>query len=184
MKLLNVLLVLVLVSNNALGSKTDNFSRIPFYILNAASAYDIDADLMYAICSVESKCKARALNRNDGTPEEKAAGIKVKSYGLFQIKVSTAEMVGFVSKTVVTTKKWKKHKEVTETKTVDNSDELLNPITNSLYAAKLLAKLYKKYHSTEKVISAYNAGHYIKSNQDYVFKVLKRYAELKIDKRH
>lgn len=169
--------------NNAVASNIEVGRRIPFYILNAASEYNIDADLMYAICKVESKCHTLAVNRDDGTPEEKAAGIKIKSYGLFQIKVSTAESVGFVSQTIVTTKTFKRKREITTIKVVDNSRDLFNPVTNSVFAAKLLEKLYKKYHNTEKVISAYNAGHAIHGNKEYVYKVLKSYAELKIDRR-
>ena len=138
---------------------------------------------MYAICLTESKCNARAVNKDDGTPKEKAAGIKVKSYGLFQIKAATASTLGFVVKETVTiTKKRGKHM-VKVTKIIDHSDELFKADVNAIYAAKLLHKLYKKYGTTERVISAYNAGHPIESNGDYVLKVLKNYVKLTIDKR-
>lgn len=178
------LLLAGLLSINAANATHTTPSRIPFYILNAATAYNIDVNLMYAICLTESRCRASAINKNDGTAEEKAAGIKVKSFGLFQIKASTARNVGFVdSETVITT--FSKGKRIiTKTKIVDHSRELLKPEINSLYAAKLLHKLYNKYHSTEKVISAYNAGHPIKGNSEYVLKVLKQYIKLTIDKRN
>lgn len=170
-------LLAILMSSVADG---DVKSQIPFYILNAASTYDLDATLLYSICLVESRCNARAVNKDDGTPEEKAAGIKIKSFGLFQMKLATAENLGFVSKTKVVITKLRGKRVITKTHYIDNSKDLFNAGTNAFYAAKLIARLYKKYHSTEKVISAYNAGHYIKSNRDYVYKVLKNYAELKI----
>jgi soluble lytic murein transglycosylase-like protein len=158
-------------------------SRIPFYILNAANAYKVDVNLMYAICLTESKCNARAVNKDDGTPEEKAAGIKVKSYGLFQIKAETARTLGFVDKETITiTKKRGKHT-VKIQKVIDHSNDLFKADVNAIYAAKLIHKLYQKYGTTERVISAYNAGHPIKSNGDYVLKVLKNYVKLTIDKR-
>ena len=158
-------------------------SRVPFYITNAAKIHNVDPELMYAICLVESKCNAHAINNDDGTANEKAIGIKIKSYGLFQIKLATAEDLGFIIKTYVTsfTKRGKhitKHRQV-----IDNSDELLKPATNAFYAAKFVAKLFKKYQSTEKTISAYNAGHYITSNTAYVYRVLKYFADLKLKNR-
>ncbi len=178
-----ILLIISALSINATQAVDHTPSRIPFYILNAATAYKIDVNLMYAICLTESKCNARAVNRDDGTPEEKAAGIKVKSYGLFQIKSATAQTLGFIATKQITSVKYRKHKEIITIKTVDISDELLKPEVNSLYAAKLLHKLYKKYRSTDKVLSAFNAGHPISSNSEYVLKVLKNYAKLTIDSR-
>ena len=157
--------------------------RIPFYILNAASQFNIDADLMYALCRVESNCNPKAVNHSDGTPAQKAAGMIVKSYGLFQIQLSTAEDLGFISKETLEIDRIRHHKIIKVKKTIDHTKELLNPATNSYYAAMLLAHLYHRYGDTERVISAYNAGRYIKSNKDYVYKVLLNYTRNKIDRR-
>ncbi len=181
----NTIILLLIVAFGINNTKAVDYtpSRIPFYILNAATAYKIDVNLMYAICITESKCKANALNRDDGTPAEKAQGIKVKSYGLFQIKSETAHSLGFVNKKTVHVVKMYKHHKLALITVVDLSDELLKPEVNSLYAAKLLHKLYGKYHSTDRVISAFNAGRPVKCNSDYVLKVLKAYAKLTIDSR-
>jgi len=159
----------------------DGHRVVPFYIYNAASQHHLDSSLMYAFCKVESQCKAHAINRNDGTPEQKAAGLKIVSYGLFQIQASTAEDLGFVryTSTKITVKRGKKF--VTKTKSIDHIKELLNPEINAWYAAKYIKSLYAKYHSTPKVISAYNAGHPVKSNKDYVLKVMSAYISLQLD---
>lgn len=136
-------------------------ATIPFYIHNAATKYGIDTQLMYAICKVESNCKSKAMNNNDGTSAQRSKGIKSKSYGMFQIKSLIAKNLGYK----------------------DHPSKLLNPEINALYAAKLLKHLYKRYNNTAMVISAYNAGRYTKSNSSYVNKVLLNYAKIKIDKK-
>ena len=158
-------------------------SKVPYYILNAASTHNIDVNLMMALCMTESRCNPKAVNKNDGTPEQKAKHIRIRSYGLFQIQLATAETVGFESTYDVASFKVKHGKKVQVIKKVDNSAELLKPEVNAMYAAKLLSKLYKKYHDTAKVISAYNAGHATEGNEDYVLKVLKAYAKFTIDRR-
>lgn len=184
MKYLIIVLLAISVTLKIAHSERETSSRIPFYILNAANAYQIDVNLMYAICQVESKCRARAMNKDDGTPEQKAAGIKVRSYGLFQLQIDTVKALGFIDKEYTTViKKRGKHTKVVKV-TTDNSKDLLQPDINSIYAAKLLHKLYRKYHDTAKVISAYNAGHYTKANSDYVLKVMTAYVKLTIDHRN
>lgn len=158
-------------------------SRIPYYILNTASEFGLDAKLVYSICLVESNCNTKAINKNDGNAEEKAKGKKIKSYGLFQIRRDTAESLGFVSvETITIIKKRGKHIMKTH-KTINHLKELLNPETNTYYACKLLKILYKKFHSSDKVISAYNAGHPISGNSEYVFRVMRNYLKLSIDKK-
>jgi soluble lytic murein transglycosylase-like protein len=158
-------------------------STVPYYIYNAATHFNIDIALMYSICMVESNCRARAVNHNDGTPAQKAAGIVDKSYGLFQIKTATAKNLGFIIKEDVTVEKFRRGKVVKTKKTIDHTKDLLKPEINAWYAAKLLSHLYERYHDTPKVISAYNAGHYIKSNKDYVRKVLVQFVRYKIDRK-
>lgn len=180
--LITIFTGLCLITNSVAGQPMQG-PRIPFYILNAAHKHGIDAVLMYAICLTESRCKARAVNKNDGTKSDKEAGIVKKSYGLFQIQVDTAKSVGFEDKEEITITKKRGKKVVTITKFVDKTWDLLKPQVNSDIAGKLLKRLYSKYKNTNQVISAYNAGHYTKCNKDYVLKVLENYAHLKIDNR-
>lgn len=158
---------------------------IPAYVITAARANHIDIALLVALCTVESACKASAKHSNDGTPAQKEAGIKVTSYGLFQIQPDTAAMVGFIrTETTVVTTTMRGKRKIKHTKIVNNDEELLDPATNTWFAARLLRRLYNRYHDTNKVISAYNAGHAIQSNKDYVLKVLKNFIHFKVDLRY
>ncbi len=136
-------------------------ASVPYYIYNAATAFQLDSVLMYSICQVESNCQPKAFNPHDSNAQQRSRGIVDKSYGLFQIKLSTAKSLGF-----------DKH-----------AKELLKPEVNAWYAAKLLRSLYSRYGETPKVLSAYNAGRPSKCNRGYVSKVLKYYARYKIDQR-
>lgn len=156
--------------------------NIPVYLYNAANAFSLPVELLYAICKVESNCNPKAVNRNDGTAAEKSAGIRIKSYGLFQIKVTTAESLGFKSKTTdVVEFVTKSGRHLTCTKKIDHSKDLMNPTINAWYAAKLIRKLYNKYYNTRKVLSAYNAGHATHHNKNYVEKVYDKYINQTID---
>ncbi len=157
-KILLVGLVFGLVNTAATAGKAAD--SIPYYIFNAANVFKLDVNLLYALCAVESKCRANALNKNDGTKAQKARGIKEHSHGLFQIKLATARGVGFTG----------------------TRQELMKPDVNTWYAAKLLSTLYTKYKTTEKVLSAYNAGRVTSSNREYVYLVLSKYAYYRIDK--
>lgn len=137
-------------------------STRPYFIDVYARRFKVDPDLLISICSVESLCRTKAINHNDGTREQKRKGIKSRSYGMFQIKMATAKALGFNPK----------------------RESLLNPKSNTYYAAKLLRSLYNRYGNTIKVVSAYNAGSYTKKNAKYVDRVLRQYAILKIDKRN
>jgi soluble lytic murein transglycosylase-like protein len=130
-------------------------TSIPYYITNAARHFKVSPGLLYSICQVESRCTT-TINHNDGTKDQKRIGIISKSYGMFQIKLSTAKSLGFTGK----------------------SHDLLNPEVNAFYAAKLLNHLYDKYEEDKAVISAYNAGKPIKSNRHYVKLVLTYYERL------
>ena len=182
MKTLIVLLSLISPITAAVAQESTP-SGIPYYILNAASTHNVDVNLMMAMCMTESRCNPNAVNKNDGTPEQKAKHIKIGSYGLFQIQLSTAETLGFETTYTVAVPKKKHGKIVMVEKEVSNYKELLKPEVNAMYAAKLLHKLYQRYHDTAKVISAYNAGHATQGNEEYVLKVLKAYAKFTIDSR-
>ena len=188
-----ILSLIAFLSNTLIVEGASN--EIPDYITTVAKSFNLDKTLLYAICTIESKCNPRAINRNDGTPSQKALGLKIKSYGLFQLQVDTAKVVGFVDKEtveVITKKHYviKRHgklidkeKIITKIKVIDHTLDLLDPHQNTWLAASYIAHLYERYHNTNKVISAYNAGHFTHANNDYVLKVLKQYAIYKIDKK-
>jgi soluble lytic murein transglycosylase-like protein len=157
MKSLYLFLALILAVPTAVDAQNNG---IPFFMTNAASSFNIDVTLMYAICMQESKCRAGAINHNDGTKLQKNRGVVSKSHGMFQIKLATAKALGFTG----------------TTKDLRKSD------INAYYAAKLLRSLYNKYKDTIKVISAYNAGKPITSNKNYTRRVVEYYVRLKIDK--
>jgi soluble lytic murein transglycosylase-like protein len=84
--------------------------------------------LLGAISQVESGGNPNAVHKNDG---------KGDSLGLFQIKLSTARMVGFRG-----TKK-----------------QLMNVKTNAYFAAKYLKKQIQRYHGNyAQAVTAYNSG--------------------------
>lgn len=177
--IMTISLSVLLISTGISASASDKPS-VPYYMYNAAQTFKIDIALMYAICKVESNCKAEAINKDDGNAAQKSRGLKDKSYGLFQIKAATAKALGFKTREIVTKVIVKKHKTVTVRVVIDHTSDLFKPEVNAWYAAKLLRHLFDKYKDTKKVISAYNAGKYIQSNHKYVTKVLNNYANYKM----
>lgn len=182
-QIITTAVVLIALTTAANGEGNSSFNKIPFYIYNAASRFDIDATLLYSICRVESQCTPRAINHDDGTEGQKAAGMVFKSYGMFQMKRATAESLGFVSHRIHFVAKIRHGRRVMIKVEEDCIQELLRPEISSYYAAKLVRRLYDRYGATVKVISAYNAGHAITGNKEYVNKVLKNFAKYKLDKR-
>lgn len=138
---------LALLTSKAVGSSY----LIPLHI------HGLDPKLMFAICKVESNCNQYAINHTDGNKSQKARGITSKSYGMFQIKLSTARALGFKGEAI----------------------ELMDPETNAFYASKLLTNLLRKHKTLPKALSAYNAGKPSKHNRAYVNKVLSQYNKLK-----
>jgi soluble lytic murein transglycosylase-like protein len=108
--------------------------------LLAATSNGVDPELLSAVCFVESSHRPHIYVAQDGGSP---------SYGLCQIKESTARDMGF-----------KKH-----------SSFLLDPKTNAYYAAKYLAWQKKRWGSWEKAVSAYNCGRPC-GNDEYVDKVM------------
>lgn len=149
-KLYIYLFSLVVLTATTLG----NSMLAPLHI------HGLDPKLMYAICKVESNCNQFAVNHSDGNKSQKARGITSKSYGMFQIKLSTAKSLGF-------------------TGTVE---ELMRPEVNAFYASRLLTNLLVKHKTLPKALSAYNAGKPSKHNKNYVNKVLLTYNDLKQNK--
>jgi len=124
---------------------------IKFYLFLLSLTYGLEPELTKSIVKVESSWKHEV--KGDGG----------KSYGLFQIKCSTAKGIGFEGK----------------------CNDLLNPYTNIEYGLKYLDLQIQKY-GKEDGISAYNAGRpLIKKvngkkkykNGKYVHKVKKYYVQ-------
>ena len=135
-------------------------SKTPYYIQEAAGAFRLSPALLVALCTQESRCRAKVINRHDGILQPNGKRKYNPSYGLFQLKIETAKALGYQGP----------------------AKGLLDPEINAFYAAKLLRQNLDKYHSTAKAVSAHNAGHYIKSNKEYVHNVLATYAGLSLDK--
>jgi soluble lytic murein transglycosylase-like protein len=177
------MIALLAIPVSQVNSNADQHTKIPYYMYNAANAFNIDVALLYALCKVESNCTARAMNRYDSNQDQRSKGIVDKSYGLFQLKVATAKGLGFKDSEVISVTIKRHNKTLSIKKTISHVEDLLKPEINTWYAAKLLRHLYNQYNDTNKVISAYNAGRYIRANKDYVCKVLSKYAMYKIDRR-
>lgn len=155
--------IVVLLAISVLLTPKDSVSNTdttPYFILTAAHRFDVDPDLMLAICRVESKCRQSAFNYDDGNRKDKLGHKIVSSHGLFQMQLGTARHLGFKG----------------------SRKDLMRPDVNTYYAAKLLRHLDNRYGDMIKVISAYNAGHYTKHNKMYVHKVMKWYINYKMSR--
>lgn len=103
--------------------------------------------VLKAVCFVESSHKADAVNIHDGGSS---------SFGVCQIKLSTARMMGFEG----------------------TQKDLLTPEINAFYAGKYLKKQLVRYEGDVLcAIAAYNAGTCYKknghiTNKEYVRKVM------------
>lgn len=155
----NVFILILMVVGSLIPLEGDSSTdTIPYYMFKASKAFNVDIDLLYAFCRVESKCKSDAINRDDGNKGAKASGKHVHSHGLFQIQLGTAKHLGFNG----------------------TYKELMKPEINTWYAAKLIRQLIDRYEELPLVISAYNAGHPIEGNKKYVHLVLKNYMSHKL----
>lgn len=179
-----IVLIFLCLTTVAAKEVASDTSTIPYYMYNAANKFKLDLSLLYAICRVESNCRPKAVNHDDGTKSEKQAGITKKSYGLFQVQLATAKSLGFQTKETIMVEIKRKGRSRRVLKVIDRRDDLLKPDVNVWYAAKLIRRLYDKYGDTVKVISAYNAGRPVSYNKEYVNKVLRQYARYKIDKNY
>lgn len=124
------------------------------------TSYKGDCDLVSAIAYVESRHNPKALNSPEG------------SYGLMQIRCSTARLMGFTG----------------------ICSDLFNPKVNIKFAGKYIDYLSSKYTTTTDIIAAYNSGKPIICknynpgkckagqyyNQAYVDKVFSRYVSIKL----
>lgn len=128
-------------------------NTIALLFLTATNTFYLPPGLLSALCWVESNHKPAAINQYDGGSP---------SYGLCQIKLETAKMVGYRG----------------------SEKQLLNPKTNVFWAAKYLKKQLDRYgEDPRKAVAAYNAGTHKTNkkgeirNVKYVNKVFKAWAE-------
>ncbi len=103
-------------------------------------------NLLSSLCYVESKHKVTAIAYNDG---------KTHSYGLCQIKLASAQQMGFKG----------------------TEKQLMKPEVNALYAGKFLAFQIKRYHgNVARGVTAYNKGRSTgDGNSIYYKKVMKQW---------
>lgn len=144
MKYIIGLTISVLITNQIVSGAFSTTKRDVIRSIKMASAQTgVPVRILLGLCKTESALKTRAKNENDaGSP----------SYGLCQIKLSTAQDMGFTGKI----------------------KSLYNPYINTLLAARYLIKKYRKHdHNWVKALSAYNSGHYRHVNVKYVDKVFK-----------
>jgi soluble lytic murein transglycosylase-like protein len=136
------------------------FAHNEQYVLKTCSKiYKGDCGLIASIAYVESKYKTKAFN-----PEG--------SYGLMQIRCSTAKMMGFIG----------------------DCRNLFDPHTNIKYAVKYVENIKKRFSNFSDIIASYNSGTPIICkdynhgkcspgqyyNQKYVDKVMLKYMVLKL----
>jgi soluble lytic murein transglycosylase-like protein len=100
--------------------------------------------LLEALCMIESNHEVLAMSNHDGGS---------KSYGVCQIKMNTAKLVGFKG----------------------TEKQLMEPTINIYYSGKYLQKQINRYKDLDKAVSAYNAGSYRTFNRLYVNKVMKQW---------
>jgi soluble lytic murein transglycosylase-like protein len=115
----------------------------------AAHYVGVPEDLMVAVAWVESSHRANLPAKLDGS---------TPSYGVFQIKLETAQWVDKVYK----------HKKLA------TRGRLLSVDDNCVYAAKYMKLLLKRYDGSWKMaVDAYNKGHVVSLNSQYVQRVSK-----------
>ncbi len=107
--------------------------------IEAAESNQIDLKLIRALCWIESSHKVRAKAIFDQKNLNKKGAT---SYGVCQIQYETAKWMGYSG----------------------TAKQLMNPHTNTYYAAKMLKYwLVKSKGNWQLAVSAYNRGHYKKS---------------------
>lgn len=106
-----------------------------------ARMHSIEPAMLSSVCYHESTFDPYVIVRDDGGSP---------SYGLCQVKLETARMLGFRG----------------------TADELMDPQENMHYAAKYLSKQLSRYNGdVNKAVSGYNAGTATSKNFKYVKKV-------------
>jgi soluble lytic murein transglycosylase-like protein len=126
MKLLSLSIIgITLLAGNSAQANNNKVFRA---ITAAAVANNIPPNMLRSICYVESKYDPKAFNKSDGGSP---------SYGLCQIKLRTAQYLGFRG----------------------SPDALFSASVNARYAARYLNYQYRRYGDWYRAIAAYNMGH-------------------------
>lgn len=144
---ISIIFALSLSSYGATTARTIEMANAVATIRQAAKIAEVPADLLIAICFVESSLRPTLAPRMDGHS---------KSHGLCQVKLETAKL---------TDKVYGHRNKVTEAK-------LQKPFINAFYAAKYLKYQLKRYDGNwEHAVDAYNKGTAISAQSKYVRKV-------------
>ena len=113
----------------------------------ASLQFGLEPGVLESVCWVESRYNVNAIHKNDGGED---------SLGLCQIKLSTAQWLGFKG----------------------TSRDLMRPKNNIYYAAKYLAYQTNRYNNTVRGIVAYNMGNsYQLNSSSYSDKVISKVRE-------
>ncbi len=107
--------------------------------------YGLPPGLLSSLCFVETRHQS-VIHYNDG---------KSDSYGICQIKYSTAKELGYTG----------------------SPEDLLIPSINISYAGAYLKKQINRYHSIEKAVIAYNKGHATETTTAYQIAVFKQWRQ-------
>ena len=111
--------------------------------------FSLPPKLLESLCYVESKHTISSISIADG---------KSDSYGICQVKLETAQFLGFKG----------------------SFKDLLKPEVNIFYAGKYLNYQRMKYYDITKALVAYNRGNSLnKTRSEYSDKVLKRWKEIR-----
>lgn len=100
-------------------------------ILSAAKVAKTSGLILLAICTHETKLNNITVQNDGGTP----------TYGICQVKMGTAKMLGFQGK----------------------ETDLLKPKENAKWAAEYLKYQHNRYKNWCKAVASYNAGRYNES---------------------
>lgn len=114
--------------------------------MTASQQNNLPSGLLQSVCEIESGLNIKAIHHHDG---------KGDSLGICQIKLATAQMLGFKG----------------------TAKELMKPETNIAYAGLYLSRQLKRYNGdVDKALVAYNQGSTNGlTSSKYSIRVLKQY---------
>ena len=112
--------------------------------------FGLPQGLLSSVCYVESNHNPNVVHYHDG---------RGASYGLCQIKLTSAKLVGFKG----------------------TEQDLMNPKVNAYYAGKYLQHQIIRYQSLRRGVIAYNLGHAgLLTSTKYQTKVYSTWAQYKV----
>lgn len=123
-------------------------AQVVSIITEAATSVGVPVELMLAVAWVESSYRTNLPTVRDGS---------TPSYGIFQIKLETAQWVDRVYK----------HRHVATAALLKG-----NVHANAYYACKYMRLLIRRYNGDVRMaVDAYNKGHVVSTKSHYVAKV-------------